>query len=316
MKKHFRPAVIRTAGIIRWAGTVAVAAVLAVSASACKESGSYDPDHPWIFRTDTDGPGAWTADSAPQDDIDTESRGSEIEDDAEQTDEAGGGRASTTAVRDTDLTQTDDSDDGSSTAAQSEHTAVPTEGSPSDTEDPAAVSGGLPVSGTGRQVMLDGHLYYDTGMVSSVGRCGVMDWTIESSVSPDETPSADLQSNFGSGYQGQWATEGFCLIDIDGTDEIFATEEAIAAGEMPLLTGHFTAEVLEIQPGSILVRAVTEKLGSVSVGSEAWIFTAGAQMLCEPAEGDLITIWFNGIVLESYPLQIPGVYRIEPGTQP
>lgn len=50
-------------------------------------------------------------------------------------------------------------------------------------------------------VMINGELYYDTGRESNfLGRCGVMDGKILSSVDGTEIPKEDNQSNFGNGY--------------------------------------------------------------------------------------------------------------------
>ena len=55
-----------------------------------------------------------------------------------------------------------------------------------------------------RAVMVDGELYYDTGEVITVGRCGVMDGRIASTVEQNELPTQDGQSNFGTGWEYQW----------------------------------------------------------------------------------------------------------------
>ena len=55
-----------------------------------------------------------------------------------------------------------------------------------------------------RAVMVDGELYYDTGEVITVGRCGVMDGRITSTVEQNELPAQDGQSNFGIGWEYQW----------------------------------------------------------------------------------------------------------------
>ena len=55
-----------------------------------------------------------------------------------------------------------------------------------------------------RAVMVDGELYYDTGEVITVGRCGVMDGRIASTVEQNELPTQDGQSNFGIGWEYQW----------------------------------------------------------------------------------------------------------------
>lgn len=68
-------------------------------------------------------------------------------------------------------------------------------------------------------VMVDGKLYLDTGMESSVeARCGVMDGEITSSVDGTKKPTQDEESNFGTGYGYQYGPQ-------EGTIEIFMNEK-------------------------------------------------------------------------------------------
>ena len=68
-------------------------------------------------------------------------------------------------------------------------------------------------------VMVDGKLYLDTGMESSVeARCGVMDGKITSSVDGTKKPTKDGESNFGTGYGYQYGPQ-------EGTIEIFMNEK-------------------------------------------------------------------------------------------
>ena len=68
-------------------------------------------------------------------------------------------------------------------------------------------------------VMIDGKLYLDTGMESSVeARCGVMDGEITSSVDGTKKPTQDGESNFGTGYGYQYGPQ-------EGTIEIFMNEK-------------------------------------------------------------------------------------------
>ncbi|MCI5774644.1 MAG: hypothetical protein MR210_08790 [Erysipelotrichaceae bacterium] len=69
-------------------------------------------------------------------------------------------------------------------------------------------------------VMVNGKLYYDTGIESTIeGRCGLMDGKITSSVDGTETPIEDNQSNFGTGFEYQYGA--------DNTIEIFMNEKWI-----------------------------------------------------------------------------------------
>ena len=77
-----------------------------------------------------------------------------------------------------------------------------------------------------RMVRVDGVLYKDTGMVSHVLRCGVMDGEITSSVNEGEQPVKDDQSNFGKGYGYQRGfVEGRIEVSIDGKWCVFSKEE-------------------------------------------------------------------------------------------
>ena len=68
-------------------------------------------------------------------------------------------------------------------------------------------------------VMIDGKLYLDTGVESSVEtRCGVMDGEITSSVDGTKKPAKDGESNFGTGYGYQYGPQ-------EGTIEIFMNEK-------------------------------------------------------------------------------------------
>lgn len=76
-------------------------------------------------------------------------------------------------------------------------------------------------------VMVNGELYLDTGMESSVdGRCGVMDGEITSSVEGTQKPTKDGESNFGTGYGYQYGyEEGTIEIYMNEKWRVFATEE-------------------------------------------------------------------------------------------
>ena len=56
-------------------------------------------------------------------------------------------------------------------------------------------------------VMAKGKLYYNTGQLITVPRCGVMDGEITATVSEYRLPAEDNQSNFGTGYEYQYVDE-------------------------------------------------------------------------------------------------------------
>ena len=76
-------------------------------------------------------------------------------------------------------------------------------------------------------VMVDGKLYLDTGMESSVeARCGVMDGEITSSVDGTQKPTQDGESNFGTGFGYQYGPqEGTIEVFMNEKWWVFATEE-------------------------------------------------------------------------------------------
>ena len=75
-------------------------------------------------------------------------------------------------------------------------------------------------------VMVDGKLYYDTGKESGIdGRCAMMDGEITSSVDGPETPAADNQSNFGTGYGYQYGADDTIELLINGKWIVFEHRE-------------------------------------------------------------------------------------------
>lgn len=87
-------------------------------------------------------------------------------------------------------------------------------------------------------VMVDGKLYLDTGMESSVeARCGVMDGEITSTVDGTQKPTKDGESNFGTGYEYQYGPqEGTIEIFMNEKWWVFATEEVRQEIQFPTET--------------------------------------------------------------------------------
>lgn len=87
-------------------------------------------------------------------------------------------------------------------------------------------------------VMVDGKLYLDTGMESSVeARSGVMDGEVTSSVDGTKKPTQDGESNFGTGYGYQYGPqEGTIEIFMNEKWWVFATEEVRQEIQFPTET--------------------------------------------------------------------------------
>lgn len=105
-----------------------------------------------------------------------------------------------------------------------------------DTEEPTTEIRGDRIP----MVMVDGLLYYDTGIESTLeGRCGMMDGEITSTVDAGQIPTVDNQSNFGTGFGYQYGINN--SIDIqtedgkwyvfqrEGTQYVEPTEDTEAA---------------------------------------------------------------------------------------
>lgn len=84
-------------------------------------------------------------------------------------------------------------------------------------------------------VMVDGTLYLDTGRVSAeVYDCGMPDGEITSEVPQTERPTADGQSNFGTGYAYRHTgTDGMIEIRIRDTWFLYASEAARDSSPRP-----------------------------------------------------------------------------------
>ncbi len=75
------------------------------------------------------------------------------------------------------------------------------------------------------------------------------------------------------------------------------------------MQAHFTAEVLNVYDTNILARVTDKGNSGVTLSCEAYI---GKPEGCPEIEkGDIIKVYFNGNVMETYPLQLGKVYSIE-----
>lgn len=98
-----------------------------------------------------------------------------------------------------------------------------------------------------RMVKLNDKLYADTGETSNMARCGVMDFSFDSSVK-DGIPAENNQTNFGKGYEGQYGMrENRIEICIDDVWHIFAYNENNFEGvDMKVTSNTNQSLILEI----------------------------------------------------------------------
>lgn len=157
-------------------------------------------------------------------------------------------------------------------------------------------------------VMVDGVIYKDTGYVASMPGCGTMDGEIVSTVAGTELPSENDQSNFGRGYPYQRSSEGQIIVVMDGERIIFRDIEKDETS-IPMEVINFNAEVKEItEGGELLVTHVSTAEGFQMNAGEYYVSTEN--LVEEVQVGDIVTIWFNGMIQETYPAQLGVVYRI------
>lgn len=159
-------------------------------------------------------------------------------------------------------------------------------------------------------VMVDGIVYKDTGFISSMAGCGTMDGKITSTTDSTELPSQNEQSNFGTGYDYQRSVENEIIVIIDGEQRIFRNIESTDTS-MPIGVKNFNAEVKEIrEDGTLLVTHISTADGFVEMPEGDYDISI-ENLRDEVTAGDVVTIWFNGNVLETDPAQLGEVYRIE-----
>ena len=99
-------------------------------------------------------------------------------------------------------------------------------------------------------VMVNGEIYMDTGHESTLeARCGMKDGIITSTVDRTEMPTKDNESNFGTGYGYQYATEGTIEVYMNDKWCVFATEKALENSSGDLLYREFSSGV-EMESGT------------------------------------------------------------------
>ena len=160
-------------------------------------------------------------------------------------------------------------------------------------------------------VMIDGVLYESTGYISSAIGCGNMDGNITSSVEGPEAPAKNDQSNFGAGYEYQRSSEGQVVVVMDAMKVIFRDPQHSFASDIPDEVLNFNAEVLEVRNGSLLVSFISvPDLFMPPVTGQCVVRINPEIMKEDVAVGDIVRVWFDGLVQEIYPPILPNVYRV------
>ena len=137
-----------------------------------------------------------------------------------------------------------------------------------------------------------------------------MDGEITSEVDGTQLPAENDQSNFGTGYAYQRGTENYVIVMMDGEPEIFQNIEMERDGSIPPEVLHFNGEVKEIGDGNLLVTYLSTADGFMELSDGDYVMSTD-NLLDEVQKGDVVTIWFGGIILETAPAQLTNVYRIE-----
>ncbi len=102
-----------------------------------------------------------------------------------------------------------------------------------------------PIEEIPRMVQVKGEIYYDTGVISNALRCGVMDGEITTTVSEEETPTKDNQSNFGSSYGYQYCGRKVIHVNIEEKWHVFQASEAYRL----TVTKGDSGELVELERG-------------------------------------------------------------------
>lgn len=185
-------------------------------------------------------------------------------------------------------------------------------------------------------VQVRGDVYRDTGYVNSGVTCGTADGTILTSVDVTKAPSADDESNFGTGYEYQTWEPGYLNVK-RGERWILFQDIAMNSTLMPKGVANFRADVKESDADRLMVQVV-------QVPPEyAWIFTRGQNRpdldvtslkpIALPVDnldytkdgktvegtgltGKTVTVWFDGTISGtepemSSPARLGQVYKIE-----
>lgn len=182
-----------------------------------------------------------------------------------------------------------------------------------------------------RMVMINDHLYKDTGYINSVLKCGNADGEIITSVESLKKPQKNDESNFGTGYEYQFWTEGYVNVKINDRWTLFQ-KLSIKNTDMPKWVANFNAEVMEVKEDRLLVKITDipedfkwifkskgiEKIKPVSLTIENLRKTDdGKEIKIKDLKGKTVQVWYDGSIKNSEPemsnpMELGKIYRITP----
>ncbi|MDO5737630.1 MAG: hypothetical protein Q4P65_00045 [Eubacteriales bacterium] len=177
-------------------------------------------------------------------------------------------------------------------------------------------------------VQIDGHLYQDTGFVNSAVTCGTADGEIKTSVSQQEKPMQDDESNFGTGFEYQLMDKIHVNVFLKDRWIIFKSI-AVSNDEIPESVANFKAEVIDSEDSTLLLR-ITEvpdlfkylfkdkdldQFKPIRVGTDNLVIYSHQDVKKDELVGKLVQVWFDGQVenadaKSSSPMELGDVYRI------
>ena len=107
------------------------------------------------------------------------------------------------------------------------------------------------------------------------------------------------------------SSEGQVIVVMDGMKVIFRDPKHSFASDIPDEVLNFNAEVLEVRNGSLLVSFISvPDLFMPPVTGQCVVRTNPEIMKENVAVGDIVRVWFDGLVQEIYPPILPNVYRV------
>ncbi|MDO4778348.1 MAG: hypothetical protein Q4A42_02190 [Tissierellia bacterium] len=180
-------------------------------------------------------------------------------------------------------------------------------------------------------VMINDHLYKDTGYINSALKCGTADGEIITSVESLKKPQKNDESNFGTGYEYQFWTEGYVNVKINDRWTLFQ-KLSTKNTDMPKWVANFNAEVMEVKEDRLLVKITDipedfkwifkskgiEKIKPVSLTIENLRKTDdGKEIKIKDLKGKTVQVWYDGSIKYaepemSNPMELGKIYRITP----